>query len=89
MRRFDLIIFDNDGVLVDTEGYYFQANRETLARFHVALDREAYIQLFLRDSRGARSRARTSPSCHRRATSSTQATGSGSTSPRRTGHAST
>lgn len=50
---FDTILFDNDGVLVDTEGFYFQANREALARFGVALDREAYIELFLRDSRGA------------------------------------
>jgi HAD superfamily hydrolase (TIGR01509 family) len=47
------ILFDNDGVLVDTEGLYFQANREALARFGVTLDRAAYIELFLRDSRGA------------------------------------
>jgi HAD superfamily hydrolase (TIGR01509 family) len=50
---FDAILFDNDGVLVDTEGYYFQANREALARFDVTLDRAAYVELFLRDSRGA------------------------------------
>jgi HAD superfamily hydrolase (TIGR01509 family) len=49
----EAILFDNDGVLVDTEGFYFQANREALACFGVALDREAYIELFLRDSRGA------------------------------------
>ena len=52
-RAFDAILFDNDGVLVDTEGFYFQANREALAPFGVALDREAYIDLFLRESRGA------------------------------------
>ena len=52
------ILFDNDGVLVDTEGFYFQANREVLARFGVALDREAYVELFLRDSRGAWDRLR-------------------------------
>jgi HAD superfamily hydrolase (TIGR01509 family) len=52
-RPFEAILFDNDGVLVDTEGYYFQANREALARFGVALDLEAYVELFLRDSRGA------------------------------------
>ena len=40
-------------MLVDTEGYYFQANREALARFDVTLDRAAYVELFLRDSRGA------------------------------------
>jgi HAD superfamily hydrolase (TIGR01509 family) len=50
---FAAVLFDNDGVLVDTEGTYFLANREALARFDVALDREAYIELFLRDSRGA------------------------------------
>ena len=50
---FAAVLFDNDGVLVDTEGFYFQANREALAAFGVALDREAYIELFLRDSRGA------------------------------------
>ena len=47
------ILFDNDGVLVDTEGFYFQANREALARFGLVLDREAYVELFLHDSRGA------------------------------------
>ena len=57
-RRFSAILFDNDGVLVDTEGYYFQANREALAAFGVELDREAYIELFLRDSRGAWDRLR-------------------------------
>ncbi len=55
---YDAILFDNDGVLVDTEGYYFQANREVLARFGVVLDREAYVELFLRDSRGAWDRLR-------------------------------
>jgi HAD superfamily hydrolase (TIGR01509 family) len=57
-RAFDAILFDNDGVLVDTEGFYFQANREALARFGVELDREAYVELFLRDSRGAWDRLR-------------------------------
>jgi HAD superfamily hydrolase (TIGR01509 family) len=50
---FSAVLFDNDGVLVDTEGFYFQANREALARFGVALDRVGYVELFLRDSRGA------------------------------------
>ena len=51
--RFEALLFDNDGVLVDTEGFYFRANREALAPFGVALDRAAYVELFLRDSRGA------------------------------------
>lgn len=50
---FDAILFDNDGVLVDTEGFYYRANREALAPFGVELDRETYIDLFLRDSCGA------------------------------------
>jgi len=50
---FEALLFDNDGVLVDTEGFYFQANREALGPFGVALDRAAYVELFLRDSRGA------------------------------------
>ncbi|HVZ75198.1 MAG TPA: HAD family phosphatase [Polyangia bacterium] len=58
MRAFDAILFDNDGVLVDTEGFYYQANREVLARFRVTLDRAAYIDLFLRDSKGAWDRLR-------------------------------
>jgi len=53
VRSFEALLFDNDGVLVDTEGFYFRANREALAPFGVVLDREAYVDLFLRDSRGA------------------------------------
>jgi HAD superfamily hydrolase (TIGR01509 family) len=49
----EALLFDNDGVLVDTEAFYFQANREALAPFGVALDRASYVELFLRDSRGA------------------------------------
>ena len=30
---FKAILWDNDGVLVDTEGLYFQATRETIAWF--------------------------------------------------------
>ena len=51
--EFDAILFDNDGVLVDTEHLYFRANRETLAEVGVALDQAAYVELFLRDNLGA------------------------------------
>jgi HAD superfamily hydrolase (TIGR01509 family) len=47
------ILFDNDGVLVDTEALYFRANREILATIGVTLDEAAYIELFLRSGRGA------------------------------------
>ena len=50
---FDAILFDNDGVLVDTEHLYFRANQETLAGVGVVLDTAAYVQLFLREGRGA------------------------------------
>ena len=50
---FDAILFDNDGVLVDTEHLYFRANQETLAGIGVDLDAAAYVQLFLREGTGA------------------------------------
>jgi HAD superfamily hydrolase (TIGR01509 family) len=50
---FDAILFDNDGVLVDTEHLYFQANQEALAGIGVQLDADAYVELFLRQGRGA------------------------------------
>src|SRR5450432_1212635 len=49
----DAILFDNDGVLVDTEGLYFRANREVLAGVGVDLDEAAYVELFLREGLGA------------------------------------
>jgi HAD superfamily hydrolase (TIGR01509 family) len=50
---FDAILFDNDGVLVDTEHLYFRANQEALAGVGIDLDAAAYVQLFLREGRGA------------------------------------
>lgn len=50
---FDAILFDNDGVLVDTEHLYFRANQETLAGVGIHLDAAAYVELFLREGRGA------------------------------------
>ena len=47
------LLWDNDGVLVDTEGLYFQATREVLATVAVDLDEALYLQLFLREGRGA------------------------------------
>ena len=47
------IFWDNDGVLVDTERLYFQATQETLESIGVALDREQYVEFFLRQGRGA------------------------------------
>jgi HAD superfamily hydrolase (TIGR01509 family) len=50
---FEAILWDNDGVLVDTERLYFQATREQLARVGVALSEADYVEYFLRQSCGA------------------------------------
>jgi len=47
------ILWDNDGVLVDTERFYFEANRRKLAELGVELTLEMYQQFFLLESRGA------------------------------------
>ncbi len=47
------ILFDNDGVLVDTEALYFRATRDVLATVGVELDEAAYVELFLRQGIGA------------------------------------
>ncbi len=50
---FQAILFDNDGVLVDTEALYFRANREVLATAGVDLDEASYVELYLRQGIGA------------------------------------
>ena len=49
---FDAILFDNDGVLVDTEHLYFRANREALATVGAVLDEPTYVDCLLRDGVG-------------------------------------
>ena len=51
--RYRALLWDNDGVLVDTERWYFQANREVLAAIGVELTAELYLQHFLASSGGA------------------------------------
>jgi HAD superfamily hydrolase (TIGR01509 family) len=53
LDRPSALLWDNDGVLVDTEGLYFQATREVLATVGVELTEALYLQLFLREGRGA------------------------------------
>ena len=48
MRKF--ILWDHDGVLVDTEKWYFEATRSALAGLGIALDRAMYLDIA---SRGA------------------------------------
>lgn len=50
---FQALLFDNDGVLVDTEALYHRANREVLATVGVELDEAAYVELYLRQGIGA------------------------------------
>lgn len=45
------VLWDNDGVLVDTERLYFDASRAALARAGVALTEAAYADLSLRQGR--------------------------------------
>jgi HAD superfamily hydrolase (TIGR01509 family) len=47
------VLWDNDGVLVDTEHLYFQANREVLASIGIDLREEQYLDLFMVQGCGA------------------------------------
>ncbi|MBN1415109.1 MAG: HAD family phosphatase [Bacteroidales bacterium] len=47
------IFWDNDGVLVDTEKYFFEATRQVLKKAGVNLTKELYIDLVLIQSKGA------------------------------------
>jgi HAD superfamily hydrolase (TIGR01509 family) len=47
------ILWDNDGVLVDTERWYFQATREVLATVGIDLTEALFFALFLAQSGGA------------------------------------
>jgi len=45
------LLWDNDGVLVDTEHLYFEATKDALAALDVALDLDGYRKLSLTDGR--------------------------------------
>lgn len=47
------ILWDNDGVLVDTEHLYFEATRRVLASAGIPLSRKQYVELFLMQGKGA------------------------------------
>ena len=47
------ILWDNDGVLVDTEELYFKATQQILADVGIPLSEADYIELFLIQGRGA------------------------------------
>ena len=50
--NYAVILWDNDGVLVDTERWYFQATREVFAEAGIALTVELYFEYFLSRSGG-------------------------------------
>jgi HAD superfamily hydrolase (TIGR01509 family) len=47
------ILWDNDGVLVETEHLYFEATRQVLRSAGISLSREQFIELFLTQGKGA------------------------------------
>ncbi len=49
--KYKYIFWDNDGVLVDTEQYYFQASREALERIDISLTDEQFIATSLSEGR--------------------------------------
>ncbi|GAB5451362.1 MAG: HAD family phosphatase [Halioglobus sp.] len=46
--RYEYILFDHDGVLVDTEHWYFEATRRALAELDIELDRGTYQGIMIR-----------------------------------------
>lgn len=42
------ILFDNDGVLVETEKWYFEANVKALAELNVKLEEDVYLEIMAR-----------------------------------------
>ena len=48
---YNYIFWDNDGVLVDTEGLYFQASREALAQIGLTLSAEQFAHISLASGR--------------------------------------
>ncbi|MEW6674327.1 MAG: HAD family phosphatase [Thermodesulfobacteriota bacterium] len=50
--RKTVLLWDNDGVLVDTEVLYFRATRQAFSRVGVELTAETYHRFFLKESSG-------------------------------------
>jgi HAD superfamily hydrolase (TIGR01509 family) len=49
----EAILWDNDGVLVDTECLFFESTRRTLARIGIQLSLETFLDLSMRQGRSA------------------------------------
>jgi len=50
---FKAIFWDNDGVLVDTEKFYYLANKKLLSQYQIELTKELFRDLYLTRSTGA------------------------------------
>ncbi|HON78922.1 MAG TPA: HAD family phosphatase, partial [Spirochaetota bacterium] len=51
-KQYRAILFDNDGVLIDTEHLYYRANREVLRSAGIDLSEEMFVEYFLRQGEG-------------------------------------
>jgi len=49
--NYQCILWDNDGVLVDTEGLYYEASRDALARIGYNLSHEQFVGISLATGR--------------------------------------
>src|ERR1700730_191433 len=49
----EAILWDNDGVLVDTESLFFESTRRTLARIGIEFSLEQFLDLSMRQGRSA------------------------------------
>jgi len=47
------LLWDNDGVLVDTEELYFRATRDVLSEVGIDLSRDLFIKISLKQGRSA------------------------------------
>jgi HAD superfamily hydrolase (TIGR01509 family) len=52
-RMISGILWDNDGVLTDTERLFFETNRDFLRQYRIELSQENFFEWFLCESRGA------------------------------------
>lgn len=53
MSKIKAIFWDNDGVLVDTEKFYFEANRFVFSKHGVEITEEIYVENYLKNAIGA------------------------------------
>lgn len=53
MKNIKAIFWDNDGVLVDTEKLYFEANRKVFLNYGIELKEKIYVEYFLKYAQGA------------------------------------